>query len=80
MPTKLYDYITDLSTGEITMRELEVPDGADPLEVLQNSLDDCPQCQAARAAGEVPTVHAVDMRERHRIFTKRPRWRTRKRG
>jgi hypothetical protein len=80
MPRKLQDVSIDLTTGQVTTRDIEVPDGADPREVLQQAMHDCPQCQAARAAGEVPIAHGGDIRDRHRIFTKRPRWRTRKRG
>lgn len=37
-----------------------VPEGADPNEVLQQAMDDCPDCQAARARGETPTVLTHD--------------------
>lgn len=33
-----------------------VPAGVDPKEALQQAMDDCPECQAARARGETPTV------------------------
>ena len=34
----------------------QIPEGVDPHEFLQHAMDNCPDCQAARARGEKPVI------------------------
>jgi hypothetical protein len=60
-----------------------IPEGVDPMEFLEQQMDDCPLCREARARGEVPTIRLGEelphARPRNK-FLKRPRWRTMKRS
>lgn len=37
-----------------------IPAGVDPMEFLEAAMDDCPDCQAARARGERPQIVRFD--------------------
>lgn len=65
----------DLGDG-ITIEQ--VPEGVDPRAFLQAVMDDCPECQQARARGETPTFIEVPPPPRSSPFARPPRWRTRK--
>ena len=72
-------------THETTVEPLHVADGEDPVAAFQRVLDDCPECQAARARGEKPIAMSGDqlpeeLRPREIIRDRRPRWRDLKRG
>jgi hypothetical protein len=73
-----YHMVHDLITGETRLEPMKATTDAEARAELQALIDDCPECQAARARGEVPqivSVPRVPMRERFR----RPRWRNLKR-
>jgi hypothetical protein len=70
--------VVDPLFGEIEIEA--VPAGVDPLEHLQRTMDDCPECQAARARGEVPQFGMLSPPARKQRFPRPMRWRKRKRG
>lgn len=72
--------------GERWADDLDRDDLADmsPRDQLRQVMDDCPECQAARARGEVPQYFSTDelLGEERRARRKKPtirRWRTMKR-
>jgi len=65
----------DQATGQVIIAE-EIPEGVSPEEFLEQVMHDCPECQAARAAGEQPVIIKPP---KPRRFARRPRWRTMKR-
>jgi len=73
-------------THEITVEPLHVAEGEDPAAALQRVIDDCPECQAARARGESPVSLTgeqilAQLRPRRDIIRdRRPRWRDLKNG
>ncbi len=72
---KRWHVVQNLVTGEVTKEE--VPEGVDVEEFLRERMHDCPECQAARARGEVP--HVVRPTGHRRRFPRPMRWRKRKR-
>jgi hypothetical protein len=69
--------------GSVTHTIDIIPAGEDPHAYLENAMKDCPDCQAALARGEQPTVGTGDlldlMRPRGLDRFRRPRWRELKR-
>jgi hypothetical protein len=84
--------VVDTRTGAvIKTEEVDVPSDLTPRQFLERMMDDCPDCQAARARGEQPYFpspeeleeleHLLASAERPRSrFARRPRWRTMKRS
>lgn len=74
-PQKPIDALFDDITIEPVPAELaHLP----PAEMLERLMDDCPECRAARARGEVPTIVELTPQPAKRdvIRHRRPRWRT----
>ncbi|HEX5064054.1 MAG TPA: hypothetical protein VFV99_31975 [Kofleriaceae bacterium] len=73
-------------THEITVEPLHVEEGEDLAAAHQRIIDNCPECQAARARGEPPVTLTgeqlrAQMRPRRDIIRdRRPRWRDLKNG
>lgn len=71
--------------GERWADDLDRDDLADmsPHDQLRQAMDDCPECRAARARGEVPTYYSnLDLHDEPRQRRKKPtirRWRAMKR-
>jgi hypothetical protein len=73
-----------IGNQEITIEKVDVPEGEtfDPAAFLEKAMHDCPDCQAARARGEVPRIVHVDSlpAKRDVVRDRRPRWRDLKRN
>ena len=70
----------DTTTGETKTED--VPQhlaSASPRQMLEQLMDDCPECRAARARGEEPLFIDVPPPPRDIIRGRRPRWRKLKR-
>jgi hypothetical protein len=75
---KLHRITHDLRTGEVTVQEHEV-DTLDPQALYEQSIRDCPQCQAAVARGEPPQILDLPLLPDRSVLRRRPRWRHLKR-
>jgi hypothetical protein len=74
---KKHHVVFNLATGAMTSEPM--PDGV----TLEQLMDDCPECQAARARGEMPMIGTGEelkalIARKHPAFRK-PRWRNIKR-
>lgn len=67
------DVAYDPQTGELTFRDIEIPDGGSMTDVMAEVEATCPACIDARARGD-KHVHTPAMAT---LFTKRVRRRTR---
>jgi hypothetical protein len=71
-----------VGTDDVTIEKLDLPSNASQAEIeaaMRHVIDNCPDCQAARARGETPTI--VSGRDLLRGIDqfRRPRWRDLKR-
>ena len=71
------EFLPDHLAG--VFEELEISElGSDPetaLEAFQHAIDNCPECQAARARGEEPVIIPMTELARPSRWNMRPRWR-----
>jgi hypothetical protein len=81
-PARVMKFQTKLNDGSFlthTVDVLKATNQADALAELEQLMHDCPDCQAARARGEVPQIMTMPMppRQRGRGIDRfrRPRWR-----
>jgi len=67
--------LTDLMTGEIRVEPMTATTDDEARAELHAIMDDCPECQTARARGETPTFVDVPRPRRGIDRFRRPRWR-----
>lgn len=71
---KLHRITHDKRTGNITVEEIE-GDPSDPQALYEQTIRDCPECQAAVARGEPPQILDMPLLPDRSVLRRRPRWR-----